>query len=134
PTDVLLVVNEGPAIDPLLDSDARLAETFASRMPTVAVGGISLVLPPSGRQETVAGLLRRAAPSAVGAATDIRASAVRAGFRPEAVAPFLERLPRLLDPGPRITYEGLRQHGLDSIISRFVSFRDGRYSAVTYLY
>jgi predicted RND superfamily exporter protein len=134
PTDVLLVVNESPTLDPLLDTDARLAETFASRLPTVAVSGISLVLPPSATQQMVADEIRRVAPSAEGVVPDIRAGALRAGFRPEAVEPFIERLPRLLDADVRITYDGLLEHGLDPIISRFVSHRDGRYSAVAYLY
>jgi uncharacterized protein len=103
-------------------------------MPAVATSGISLVLPPSASQQTVADEIRRVAPSAVGVVPEIRAGAVRAGFRPEAIEPFIERLPRLLDAEARITHDGLREHGLDPIISRFVSHRDGRYSAVTYLY
>src|SRR5207249_3745327 len=56
------------------------------------------------------------------------------GFRPDTFTPFLERVPRLLDLNERISYDGLMAHGLESIVSRFVVHRDGRYQAVTYLY
>jgi predicted RND superfamily exporter protein len=134
PTDVLLVVNESATIDPLLDVDARLSEAFASRMPAVAVSGISLVLPPAASQQVVAEEIRRAAPSIAEVARDVRAGAARVGFRPEAFEPFIERLPRLLDADARITHDGLLAHGLDPIVSRFIAHRDGRYLAVTYLY
>ncbi|HEY6213486.1 MAG TPA: MMPL family transporter, partial [Vicinamibacterales bacterium] len=64
----------------------------------------------------------------------IRAAARRIGFRPDTFDPFLQRVPRLLDPAERISYDGLIAHGLDSIVSRFLVRRDGRYRAVTYLY
>ena len=40
----------------------------------------------------------------------------------------------LLDSDERISYDGLMAHGLESIVSRFIVRRDGRYQAVTYLY
>jgi uncharacterized protein len=56
------------------------------------------------------------------------------GFRADAFAPFLERVPGLLDPARQITYDGLTAHGLDSIVSRFLQRRHGSYETVTYLY
>ena len=133
PTDVLLVVNEGPAVDPLVNADARLAEALSSQQSTMSVGGISLLLPSVASQQLVADGIRRL-PPLEDVTRDVRAGAVRAGFRPEAFQPFLARLPRLLDADARITYDGLIEHGLDPIVSRFITRRDGRYSAVTYLY
>src|SRR4029079_4152026 len=63
-----------------------------------------------------------------------RAAGDRAGFRPDTFAPFLERLPRLIDPHQRITYAELLGHGLGPIVSRFIAQRDGMYRSVTYLY
>jgi hypothetical protein len=134
PTDVLLVVNESATIDPLLDVDERLSEAFASRMPTVAVSGISLVLPSSASQQRVAEEIRHAIPSIEEVAREVHSGAARGGFRPEAFEPFIERLPRLLDADARITRDGLLAHGLDPMVSRFIARRDGRYLAVTYLY
>ncbi len=39
-----------------------------------------------------------------------------------------------MDPEARITYDGLLEHGLESIVSRFIARRGGRATAVTYLY
>jgi hypothetical protein len=65
---------------------------------------------------------------------DIQAAAKRAGFRTDTFAPFLDRVPGLLDGAKRITYDGLTAHGLSSIVSRFLVRRDGRYETVMYLY
>jgi predicted RND superfamily exporter protein len=71
----------------------------------------------------------------VGRVSDDIADAARVnGFKPDAFAPFLQRVPRLLNPDERITYDGLVAHGLDSITSRFLVRRNGQYQAVTYLY
>ena len=133
PTDVLLALNEDTSVDRLADVDARVTDAFASRMPTVAVSGVSLVLPPAERQRLVAGQIR-GGPSVDQAAAAVRAAAIRAGFRPDAFDPFIERLPRLLDAEARITYDGLLEHGLASIVSRFIARSGGRATAVTYLY
>lgn len=133
PTDVLLVLNDDADVDRLVGVDARLAESFASEMPTVAVSGVSLVLPPMESQRLVADEIRRG-PSVDEAAAAVRAAAVRAGFRPDVFEPFIQRLPRLLDADARITYDGLLEHGLDPIVSRFIARREGRATAVTYLY
>jgi len=134
PTDVLLVLNEGPRIEPLLETDARLAEAFRARMPEVAVSGVSALIPTSESQRAVAAEIQRSGATAETAARALAAGAARAGFRPGAFQPFLDRLPRLLDPSARITYAGLVEHGLESIVSRFLVERAGRYAAVTYLY
>lgn len=133
PSDVLLVVNEGAGVDPLVTLDARVAAAFESRMPPVAVSGISLMMPPAESQAMVADEIRRAG-SIDEISNRIRAAALRAGFRPEAFQPFIDRLPRLLDPDARITHDGLLAHGLDPVVSRFIAHRGERYSAVTYLY
>jgi predicted RND superfamily exporter protein len=66
--------------------------------------------------------------------SDIQDTAQRTGFRVDTFAPFLERVPGLLDPTKQITYDGLTTHGMNSIVSRFLIRRDGRYESVTYLY
>jgi hypothetical protein len=47
---------------------------------------------------------------------------------------FEERLSVLLDPGERITLDGLLEHGLGPLVSRFVVREDTGYLAVTYLH
>jgi predicted exporter len=133
PTNVLLALNEDASLDRLADADARVTDEFASRMPTVAVSGVSLVLPPAERQARVADQIR-SGPAVAEAAAAVRAAAIRGGFRPDAFEPFVERLPRLLDAEARITYDGLIEHGLTSVVSKFIAPRGGRATAVTYLY
>jgi predicted RND superfamily exporter protein len=134
PTDMLLALNENDRLEPLRAADARITEALTKREPAMVVSGIGFLLPPPDVQGAVAEQIRKAGASPSETAAAIRAAAERAGFRPDALAPFLERLPRLLDPEARITYDGLIKHGLESIVSRFVVRRDGQYAAVTYLY
>ncbi len=134
PTDELYVLNENDRLEPLVAADARITDELAKHEPGTNVIGIGLLLPPADMQGAVSRQIRGTGVSAGEAAAAIRAAAERAGFRPDALGPFLQRLPRLLDPEARITYDGLIEHGLESIVSRFVVRRNGRYAAVTYLY
>jgi predicted RND superfamily exporter protein len=134
PTDVLLVLNENDRLEPLLAADARVADELSQREPGMVVSGVGLVLPPAEVQAAVSRQIREAGVTPDRTIAAVRAAAARAGFRPDALGPFLQRLPRLLDPEARITYDGLIEHGLESIVSRFVVRRNGRYTAATYLY
>ena len=59
----------------------------------------------------------------------VRASLERArvasDFTPGAFDPFAERLPRLLDPSERLSYDGYVAHGLGDLLDRFI-VRDAR--------
>ena len=134
PQDVLLVLNDNEQIEPLLDADRRLARALETEMPAVVASGISFMLPSEREQAAVAAVLRDARISADEVRKDVERAADRAGFRPGVFAPFINRLPTLLNATDRITYDGLREHGLDSIVSRFVVPSGGRYESVTYLY
>jgi predicted exporter len=134
PRDVLLVMSENDRIEPLLETGERLARTLAARAPSVVASGVDFILPSPRAQAEVARVIRDRALTPADAQRDLQAAARRTGFRPDSFAPFLDRVPRLLDPDARITYDGLRMHGLDSIVSRFVIHRNGRYEGVTYLY
>jgi uncharacterized protein len=134
PQDVLLVLNDHDRIDPLLDTDARLTRALAAHMPSVAASGITFMLPSSGDQNAVATVLADSRVTGDRVRGEVELAAARAGFRPGVFAPFVDRLPRLLDPAERITFDGLVAHGLDSIVSRFVVRAGDRYESVTYLY
>ncbi|HEV3141176.1 MAG TPA: MMPL family transporter, partial [Vicinamibacterales bacterium] len=134
PRDVLLVLNEHEDIQPLLETEARLERALSAEAPSVVASGIGVLLPSAREQMRVAQVIRAARTTSSDVQGAIRAAAARTGFRPDTFVPFLERVPRLLDPNERITYDGLMTHGLESIVSRFVVRRDGRYQAVTYLY
>lgn len=134
PRDVLLVLDEHEDLEPLLETEARLERALAEAAPSVAASGIGFLLPSAREQARVAQVIRATGTTSGGAQRDIQAAAARTGFRPDTFVPFLERVPRLLDPNERISYDGLMTHGLESIVSRFIVRRDGRYQAVTYLY
>jgi predicted exporter len=85
-------------------------------------------------QAAVARTIRESALTPSEVRRELDAAAARVGFKPNTFAPFLERTPTLLDAEERITYDGLMSHGLESIVSRFLVHRGGRYEAVTYLY
>jgi predicted exporter len=134
PRDVLLVLNENHDIESLLDTDLRLGRALAAGAPSVLASGIGFLLPSLREQERVAQVIRAAGMTCDDVRRDIEAAAARAGFRPDTFAPFLARVPRLLNPDERISYDGLMAHGLESVVSRFVVHREGRYRSVTYLY
>jgi predicted exporter len=134
PRDVLLILNEDDQVEPLLETDERLSQALEKQVPAIIAGGIGFLLPPARAQAAVARAIRESAVTAAGVRSDIQAAAARTGFRPGVFAPFLERVPKLLDPTKHITYDGLMAHGLGSIVSRFLIRRNGRYEAVTYLY
>src|SRR5207244_2044649 len=48
--------------------------------------------------------------------------------------PFAARLPRLLDPNARITYDGYSAHGLSDIVQRFVTKDASGWTLATYVF
>jgi predicted exporter len=134
PEDVLLVLNENEHLDPLIEADRRLKEEVGRYDASIAVSGIGLLLPPAREQTAVSQALRTSNQPVSEIERNVRSAGERAGFRPDTFTPFFARLPRILDPQQRITYEGLIDHGLAPIISRFLVAQKGGYAAVTYLY
>jgi uncharacterized protein len=134
PRDVLLVLNDGPDLEALLETDERLQRALASRAPSTVASGVSLVLPSERSQAAVSHAIAEAGLTPDSVRSDLASAARRVGFRGDAFDPFMKRLPRLLDPNARVSYEGLSKHGLDSIVSRFVVRRGGGYETATYLY
>jgi predicted RND superfamily exporter protein len=134
PQDVLLVLNENADIEALIETDERLQRTLTARLPAVVASGIGFMLPSEREQARVAEVIRAARIGSADVRRDLEEAAARAGFRPDAFLPFLDRIPHLLDPAARITYDGLLAHGHDSIVSRFLVRRSGQFRSVTYLY
>jgi predicted RND superfamily exporter protein len=134
PRDVVLAVGAGPTLHPLLEEADRLSSVAGSELPAVVVSGPDIVLPPASEQDAVGEILKRANLDAGRVAADLTRQAQAAGFRPGAFEPFIEQLPRTLSPETRITYEGLVQHGLASLLSRYVAHVPGGYLVVVYLY
>jgi predicted exporter len=124
PGDVYVVLAEGPALEPLLQANERLAARFSNELPDLVFQAPTRLLPSAAAQARTAATVAaaRISPASVGPALE-RAGAAT-GFRPGTFEPFRLRLPRLLDPAGRLSYEGYRSHGLADLVERFV-IRDG---------
>ena len=135
PTDVYLVVAEGPALEPLLEANERLvAELERAAGSALAVQAPSALLPSQRTQDERARLIAARHLTVEAVTTRLRGAAAETGFRPGTFDPFLERLPGLLDPAARLTYDGFGTHGLADLLSRLVVRHDDRWTLVSYLY
>jgi predicted exporter len=92
------------------------------------------LLPSQARQAEAAARIQTAGLADATVRTNLATAAKAAGFRDDTFAPFLERLPRLLDARARLTYDGFREKGLEDMLGRSIA-RDGQdYVLATYLY
>jgi len=134
PGDVYVVLAEGPALEPLLEANERLAARISNELPDLVFQPPTRLLPSAAAQARTAATIAasRISPASVGPALE-RAGAA-SGFRPGTFEPFMARLPRLLDPAGRLSYEGYLSHGLGDLVERFV-IRDGdRWLLATYVF
>ena len=134
PRDVFLVVDRGPALEPLLEANERLAAALTREAPGVPFHAPASLLPSARTQAAVAAQVaaRRIDPARV--AADVTAAADAAGFKPGTFDGFAATLPTLLDTTARLTYEGFASHGLGDLLDRSIVHRDGAWTIVTYLY
>ena len=134
PEEALFAVGESADLEPLLESHARLTTELAALGPAIALGSPVSLLPPRAEQERTASRLASAALVPGEVAADLAVAATRVGFRPGSFEPFLERLPRLIDPSARLTVDGYVSHGLGDLLEHFIVKEGDRYRAVTYIY
>jgi predicted exporter len=134
PRDVIIALGDGPALEPLLESAARLARAVEHDLPSVGVSSPDAWLPPEPEQDAVRQLLNRARLDPSSVAADFNREAAAAGFRPGAFQPFLDRLPLMLDPSQRLTYDGLVEHNLTTLVSQFAVRVPAGYLVAVYLY
>ena len=134
PRDVILVLSHGPELDPLLEKHRGLERALAAEGNAVAFSSPLVFLPPSSEQKAVTEAVANAGFEASEVLPRFREAAEKTGFRPGAFREFEERLATFFDPSVRITFEGLIEHGLGPLASRFVVRDESGYSAVTYLY
>jgi uncharacterized protein len=134
PRDIYLAVDQGPALEPLLEANERLVAALAREAPGVAFYAPVSLLPSARTQDAGAARIaaRAIAPARVQA--DLAAAAAAAGFRPGTFDRFAATLPALLDTNARVTYDGFVQHGLGDLLDRSIVRRDGEWTLVTYLY
>lgn len=124
PQDVYVVLGRGEALQPLLETNERLAERVDAAMPDLPIEPASRLLPSDAAQRQAAARIdsARLTPDAV--RVSLEQARAETGFTEGSFAPFAARLDRLLDTAQRLTYEGYAEHGLGDLLQRFV-VRDG---------
>src|SRR5262249_5464792 len=107
PRDVYLLIARGPDLEALLVDNERVADEIRQALPQVALHAPTSLLPSQSRQAQAAARIDAAGLNHATVATvrtNLATAAKAAGFRDDTFAPFLDRLPRLLDVRARLTY------------------------------
>jgi predicted RND superfamily exporter protein len=131
--DVALAFAQGPSLDALMASDRRFDEALRASTPGFAVFGPSRLLPPAVEQDETSRVLSAITAELPAIRARIRAVAIEVGFRPGVFDAFVEKLPRLLDPAQRLTYDGYVAHGLEDVLSHFVTRGPDGYATAAYV-
>jgi predicted RND superfamily exporter protein len=134
PGDVYVVLAEGPQLEPLLETNERLAARLAAELPDLAFQPPSRLLPSAAAQARTVDAIGRTRLTAAAVRTSLERARVAGDFTPDAFAPFSARLPHLFDPAERLTYDGYVANGLRDIIDRFVVHEGDRWTVATYLF
>jgi predicted exporter len=134
PSDVYVVLAEGPALEPLLETNERLARRLAAEIPGLAVQPPTRLLPSASAQDRTVARIGQSQVSPASVQAALERARVAGGFTPGAFDPFSARLPRLLDPAERLSYDSYVAHGLGDLIDRFI-VRDGHHTTLaTYVF
>ena len=134
PGEVSVVIAQGRDLERLLSTNERLVSRVADELPTVSVEAPSRLLPSIAAQRQRAERVKHSGLTPDRVRVSLAAAADAAGFQPRAFDGFAERLPRLLDPSLRVTYDGYVSHGLRDLIGRFVSHNAGEWTIATYVF
>lgn len=134
PAEVYTIVQRGDDLEALLAADGQIASTIARDLPPVRVQPASSLLPPQAVQQARASAIAAADLSPAGVSAALASAAAAEGFRPDSFHPFTARLPRLLAPDARLTYDDYAKHGLRDLIGRFVAVDDGGWVVVSYVF
>lgn len=134
PRDVYVVLAQGPALEPLLEANERLAVRLASDVPGLSFEAPTRLLPSAAAQARTAAKIDAASLSPDVVRASLEQARISEGFRDGAFDPFAARVDRLLDVKQRLTYEGYMEHGLGDLVQRFVARDGGRWLLATYVF
>lgn len=134
PGEVSVVIAEGANLDTLLTTNGSLIARLSRERPGLGVEAPTRLLPSAAAQARSAARVSGSGLTTAGVRSSLATAAADAGFRPGAFDGFAERVPRLLDPSLRLTYEGYVSHGLEDVIGRFISHSGGRWTIATYVF
>jgi uncharacterized protein len=131
--DVAVVLATGRDLDALIDAQARFASRVERSRSTLQVVSAASMLPSSSSQAAVSRVLSQAGLAPEDVAARLRTASEETGFRASAFAPFTARLPHLLQPSQRITYEGYVEHGLADFLAPYIARSGGGFTTAAYV-
>jgi predicted RND superfamily exporter protein len=134
PSDVFVVLQQGRDLDPLLEQNERLIRSLRRDAPALAIDGGSSLLPSAAAQRRAHKEIARTIPDLSAALTLLTRQAAASGFAPGSLQPFAERLPALLDPQARLTFDDFGRHHLGDLIGRFVVRATGGWTLASYAF
>jgi uncharacterized protein len=134
PSDVYVVIQQGPELEPLLRENERMAAAVHKEAPSLAFDAASALLPSDESQARSRRAIRDAGPPPARALASFASASRAAGFRPGSLDPFVERLPKLLDDRQRLTADDYRHHGMSDLIGRFVVRDANAWSLASYAF
>jgi predicted exporter len=134
PEDLIVVLSEGPDLETLLRTNERLVDEVGRSANGLSVFSAAQGLPTAASQARVAEVLAKSGVSAADIGKRVTTAADAAGFRPDAFQPFLERVPRFLNPSSRLTFEGYKQHGLGELLSPYIARTPGGFAMAAYVH
>jgi predicted RND superfamily exporter protein len=125
PGDVYVVLAKGPDLQQQLEANERLTGRLSEAFPGLAVEPPSRLVPSLAAQARAMARVMAAGLSLSGVKASLEEARVASGFTPDAFAPFLDRLPTLINPAQRLSYDDYISHDLGDLVSRFI-VRDGQ--------
>ncbi len=134
PSDVYVVFAEGPRLEPLLQTNERLADRLSAEVPGLLFQPPTRLLPSEAAQARTIARIGQAELSPATVRAAVEQARVASGFASGAFDPFSARVPRLLDPTERLSYDGYVAHGLTALIDRFVVHDRDRWTLATYVF
>lgn len=134
PSDVYVVLAEGPTLEPLLETNERLARRLGAEIPKMAMQPPTRMLPSAASQARTIAHIQEMQVSPARVRVALERARIDGDFTPGAFDPFVARLPRMLDPAERLSYDGYVAHGLGDLIDRVI-VRDGQtWTLATYVF
>lgn len=133
PSDVIVILQRGGAIDALLEDNTGLVAEVRRQLPELSIEAASALLPSTRVQAARAAIIRAQMPAADTVRRDLERAAVDAGFRPQSFEPFTWRLPRLAS-GDLVTLDGYIAHGFGDVIGRLAAREKEDWLLATYAF
>jgi predicted RND superfamily exporter protein len=120
PQDVYIVLAEGSDLPSLLSDNEAFVARLRANAPGMTVQPPTAILPSPATQGERLRRIRASIQDVDAVRVSLQKAGLDAGFKPGSFDPFVERLPRLANPGALLTWEGFAAHGLQDVAERFV--------------